>query len=244
MRTQTEQYLTKLYMDYFGGRKQHTEESAFFKDRPKTITYDNGLKIILERDMVNYPKKSFDIITIQTPKGNFTLPKDIYAWYGLKVDDCIHFCDSGNEFWRHSTPFEDLVEYGSLTLQKTKKNIYSLLHEIGHITGESQEVEARRPILEMEQEAWEKADMLLDRMGLILFENETEKTLYRDVNLRNYDPFDEENLVQDSLIVQITQDRFDYRVLRALIQAAELGLNLEELCNRLIDEKNVLLSLK
>jgi len=234
MHTPTEKYLIKLYRDYVSRQKKWVgKKLPFCEDRPKTISYDDGDKIILENDTTHPTLKNFDRVAIQTSKGSFVLNE--------MTKKTVFFQDVGEEFdlysgqdkknqWRHR------VVYGSLSLQKTKRNVYVLLHEFCHVDLFDDKRYGYK--FELEPAVWNLADRLIEEMGLSpLFENEEEMRLYRDIHLRTYDRSSEHAIIQESLMVQIDYNRFDWEVVEGLCKATFEGLELKELCEKLIREK-------
>lgn len=239
MHTPTEKYLIKLYRDYVSRQEEWTgKRPPFCEDMPKTISYDDGDKIILENDITHPTLKNFDKVTIQTPKGSYILNE--------MAKEPVFFFDTGEDFrllrgGNKVNLWEYKIHYGSLSLQKTKRNIYSLLHEFCH--AELFIDKRYGPKVELEPAAWNLAERLIEEMGLSpLFESDGEMRLYRDIHLRTYDLFSEHGIIQESLMTQIDYNRFDLEVLNGLSEATSEGLELKELCEKLIREKAKLTS--
>jgi hypothetical protein len=231
--TPTEKYLVQLYEDYRKRRERWVgKKLPFCEQRPKTISYGEGLEIRLERDATHPTLTHFDRVAIQTPKGVFILNE--------MTDKPVLFFDSGEDFELHSEykgPRQGgyYVVYGSERLQKSKRNLYVLLHEFCHLDLNTDRRYGSK--VELEPAVWKATDKLVQRIGLQLFDNETERMLYRDVNLRTYDPFGEAGLIKEGLMAGIDRNKFQYEVIKGLIEASFLGLPLEPLCKKLIEEK-------
>lgn len=229
--TNSSELLMGLYAQYEQGRARESPDPATFV-RPHAISYDNGTSVVLERISTHLPKARCDRITIETANGTFVL-NDM-------TDASVLFIDGGYGFEcspepRMDRPTDYFVFYGSIELAK-KNGLYSLLHEFCHVTI-SKTRGHRRSTAHNENEVWNEADKLAAEIGLVLWDDETEQRLYRDICVRTYDLRDEEGIAYGSVVRDIHFDRFGREVIFGLLEAAKQGLPLEAICTALLAEK-------
>ena len=226
----TEQYLEKLYRDSLALEKRPVGSRDPKLDvRPVTISYPGGTHIVLER-VRNHLSDFNDTVTVQTTNGSFIL-NEVAGYPVTFVDTSLRPSFGARDIGPGERDF--FVYYCSKLLKKSERNLYALLHELCHPKHHFTGVE--KPV--REARIWDEADLLLAKMGLIPFENETERQLFRDVHIRTYDPFGKAKVIKIGLMSRIKQDRFSFEVLEGLIRASESGQNLEVLCRRLLEEK-------
>ncbi len=218
-----------LYEQYEQGRMKELPDSATFV-RPHTIFYDDGTSIVLERIATHLPEARCDKVTIKTSKG-------IYVLNDLAKASVL-FIDGGHGFEcspepRIDRPTDYFIFYGSIDL-KLRNGLYSLLHEFCHVALD----ERRKPrsTAHNENVVWDEADTLAAKMGLVLFDTETEQRLYRDICVRTYDLDDRERIGYGSAVRDIHFGRFGREVIYGLLEAAKQGLPLEEMCTVLLSE--------
>jgi hypothetical protein len=230
--TQTETYLAGLLEKTRArNRRRAGRKLTYYKDRPKTIDYRDGTSVELENDPSHPEYDHFDRISIRTPRGRFCL--------NGRLPVPVFFFDTGYAFELQHPVDEQkyYIIYGSMALRRTKRNLYTLLHEFSHVADEVSGT-SRRPKIDLEPAMWKKADGLAAEMGLEMFEDEQERILYRDIFLRSYDQFNEHEITESPIMLDITAERFGFDVLRGLMEAAASGRNLSRLCQRLVREKS------
>ncbi len=225
--TNSGELLMRLYKQYKERRTRESPDPATFV-RPHAISYDDGTSVVLERISTHLPKARCDKITIKTANGTYVLNNMTNA--------SILFIDGGHGFEcnpepRRDRPTDYFIFYGSIELAK-RNGLYLLLHEFCHVGGKKHRSTAHK-----ENAVWDEADKLAAEMGLVLFDNETEQRLYRDICVRTYDLRDEEGISYGCVVRDIRFDRFGREVIFGLLEAAKQGLPLEEICTALLAEK-------
>lgn len=228
----TTEYLTELHKAYRARQEKLIgKELPFCEDRPKSINYKDGTKIILENDKTYPTIRYYDKVTIKKGRKSFVL-NDMTGTRCSFFDDGEGFEFSECIFGEYLVKY--CVIYGSLQLEKSKTNVYTLLHELSHLKLAILDKDESK--LELEVSAWKEADGLAKEMGLVLFDKAEEKKLYRDVCLRTYDPFNEKGAITTGLMKDITYARFDSHVISGLMEAAHQGESLVKLCNGLLEK--------
>ncbi len=225
--TNSSELLMRLYAQYEQGRAREFPDPATFV-RPHAISYEDGTSVVLERISTHLPKARCDRVSIRTPNDTYVLNE--------MADASVLFIDGGHGFEcspepRGNRPTDYFIFYGSIDLE-LKKGLYSLLHEFGHVIVD----EGGRPRLTAHNEsaAWDEADRLAAKMGLVLFDNETEQRLHRDICVKTYDLHDKEGITYGSVVRDIHFDRFGREVIYGLLEAAKQGLPLEAICTALL----------
>ena len=229
---QTAEYLEGLVREQKEEWAQRAIEGRVYnRERPKTISYEDRTVVLIEKDN-SYPGcDNLDKLSITTEKGLFVLNDMI-------IKSTV-FMDGGGVFGLIENrsldiPWKFRVVYGSKSLEMFKGNLYPLFHEMGHANPGPNDGED----IGLEVACWAKADEMIERLGLTLFENDVERELYRDVNLRSYDPYGENGFSPTSLMAQIDHKSFSFEIVSGLTIAATRGESLVELCTKLIEEKS------
>lgn len=198
--------------------------------RPRIISYTDGTTVVLERTPTHLPKAHCDRVTIKTAQGTYVL-NDMTSASVLFIDGGYGF-ECGVEP-RGDKPTDYFIYYGSFELER-KNGLYSLLHEFGHIT--VRRGRRYRSIAHFENAVWDEADKLAAEMGVVLFDNEKEQCLYRDICVRTYDLCDGGGIAYRSVVRGIHLNRFGREVIFGLLEAAKQGLPLEAICTTLLSK--------
>lgn len=226
--TEVTELLRGLYDDYEARRKSELPKTATL-DRPRTITYEDGTSVILERVATHLPEAHCDRITIRTSNGTYVLNDMTKA--------SVLFIDGGGSFecspeLRDDGSVDFFIFYNSIALE-LRSGLYSLLHEFCHVAVYGS---GNNSTAHIENAVWDAADKLASKMGLILFDNATEQRLYRDICVRTNDLDDAEGIDYESIIRDIHFGRFGREVIFGLLEAAKQGVPLEEICAALLSE--------
>lgn len=227
--TNSDELLARLYQQYEQGRTKDPPDPVTFV-RPRIISYKDGTTVVLERTPTHLPQARCDRVTIKTSKRTYVL-NDMTSASVLFIDGGYGF-EYGVEP-RGDKPADHFIYYRSFDLE-LKKGLYSLLHEFCHIT--VRKGRKYRSTAQLENAVWDEADKLAAKMRLVLFDNEKEQRLYRDICVRTYDPGNEERIAYGSVVRDIHFPRFGRETVFGLLEAAKQGLPLEAICKALLSK--------
>lgn len=224
--TESSELLSAFYERYEEGRMGGLPETATL-NRPRTITYEDGTSVLLERVATHLPEARCDRISIRTSNGTYVL-NDM-------TDASVSFIDGGQSFECNPEPRANgstdfFIFYRSIELE-LRSGLYSLLHEFCHVAVHGS---GHNSIAHTENTVWDEADKLASAMGLVLFDNATEQRLYRDICVRTNDLDDAEGIDYESIIRDIHFGRFGREVIFGLLEAAKRGIPLEGICTQLL----------
>lgn len=228
--SRTRRYISIIRKHVRAHIHEKTAGSTIFT-MPRTIYYDDGTSIFLERTSTYLSEARCDRITINTTNGAYVLNE--------LIDASILFIDGGCGFEYNVEPrfnqrSDYIIFYGSAEL-KLKNGLYALLHELGHaIVGNKGGNKILTSRAHSEVAAWDEAERLAAEMDLILFENRAEQRLYRELCVRTYDFRNEEGINYESMAKRIHLPNFKEQVIFDLIKVGKRGAQLEGLCSALL----------
>jgi len=217
-------------------RKMSGSRLPFYQNRPQKINYESGIVLTLERDISIPEVDTLDLVTI----GYGEKFHQLNGWLPEKT----FFSDVSVSMMAIKDPESEeginyVVFFHSPELKRSQTNIYGLLHEMGHISLYMQD-HPHCQGFKAEVLAWEEADRMVEKMGLTLFESDTERKLYRDLFLLTHSYKTNHKYPIEGLATKFDINQLSLLERVGLLQVLTQGRNLEELTEQLIKETECL----